>query len=60
MLTEIGHFEAMAIFAALLSVALGALGQRTFSGRIKYAALSFAVLMVVAIGIAWLMYPLSR
>lgn len=56
----LGHFEAMAIFAVLLSVALGALGRRTFLGRIKYAALSFAILMIVSIGIAWLMYPLSR
>jgi hypothetical protein len=56
----LGHFWAMAIFALLLSVAMAAVGRQTLSGRIKYAVLSFAILMIVSIGIAWLMYPLSR
>ena len=57
---NLGHFAAMAIFAALVSVALACLTQRTVKGKIKYAAWTFAMFIVVSVGIAWLMYPFSR
>ena len=57
---NLGHFAAMAIFATLVSIALGCLTQRTIKGKIKYAVWAFVMFMVVSVGIAWLMYPFSR
>lgn len=54
------HLSIMALFALLISVALGCLTQRTAKGRIKYALWSFVLFLVVGVGIAWLMYPFSR
>ncbi|MGH9771032.1 MAG: hypothetical protein ACRD4Q_04950 [Candidatus Acidiferrales bacterium] len=59
-LVNISHFAAMVIFAALISIALGCLTQRTTMRKIKYALWSFVLFMVAGVGIAWLMYPFSR
>ncbi len=50
----------MVLFAALVSVALASLGHRTIRVRVRYALWTLALFLIVAIGIAWLMYPLSR
>ncbi len=50
----------MVLFAALVSVALASLGRRTMAARIRYALWTLALFLFIAIGIAWLMYPLSR
>ncbi len=57
---HISHFSAMLLFAALVSVALACLGWRSAAGRIKYAVWTFALFVLVSVGIAWLMYPFSR
>ena len=57
---SLSHFPALLIFAALASLALSCLTHRTAAERIKYAAWSFALFVVIAVGIAWAMYPLSR
>jgi hypothetical protein len=57
---RVSHLSSMALFALLISVALGCLTQRTTKGKIKYALWSFALFLVVGVGIAWLMYPFSR
>jgi len=57
---RMNHFWAMVLFAALVSMALASLGRRTFRGRIRYALWTLALFLIVAIGVAWLMYPLSR
>jgi hypothetical protein len=57
---QMNHFWAMVLFAALVSVALASLGRRTMAARIRYALWTLALFLVIAIGIAWLMYPLSR
>jgi len=54
------HFTAYLLFAALLSIAFASLTPRPSNGRVKYALLSFALFVVIGVGIAWLMYPLSR
>jgi hypothetical protein len=56
----IGHFPAMVIFALMASLALACVTQRTAAERVKYAAWSLFLFMAVAVGIAWVMYPLSR
>jgi hypothetical protein len=57
---RINHFAAMLLFALLISVALAALGQRTGAERCRYAVWSFALFVLVGVGIAWLMYPFSH
>ncbi len=50
----------MVAFALLVSIAFACFGRRTLAGRIKYALLSLAIFLAIGVGIAWLMYPLSR
>jgi hypothetical protein len=50
----------MVAFALLVSVALGGLTQRTPRKKITYALWSFVLFLGLGIGIAWLMYPISR
>ncbi|MGH9718478.1 MAG: hypothetical protein ACRD4R_17350 [Candidatus Acidiferrales bacterium] len=57
---HLNHFWAMVLFAALVSVALASLGRRSVAARLRYALWTLALFMIVGIGIAWLMYPLSR
>ncbi len=56
----LSHFWAMVLFALFVSMALGCLARRTIPQRIKYAAWSFLMFLLIGIGVAWLMYPLSR
>jgi hypothetical protein len=56
----LSHFAAMALYAALVAGALSCLTQRTPAERVRYAAITFSLFVVVGVGIAWLMYPLSR
>ena len=57
---RINHFAAMVLFAALLATAFAALGQRDGLQRLRYAIWSFALFILIGVGIAWLMYPFSR
>jgi hypothetical protein len=57
---RLSHLGAMLLFALLVSVALACLSQRTRGGGIKYALWSFALFVLVGLGVAWLMYPISR
>ncbi len=54
------HFQALLVFAAIISVAFGFLGRRRPKDRIKYILWSFFLFLAVGIGIAWAMYPFSR
>ncbi len=56
----LSHFWAMVLFALFVSMALGCLTRRSIPERIKYAAWSFLLFLLIGIGAAWLMYPLSR
>ena len=59
-LLRISHFGAMLLFALLVSMALACLTQRTASGWIKYTLWSLTLFVVISVGVAWLMYPISR
>lgn len=54
------HFAAMLTFALWLSLAFACMGRQTPAGRIKFALWSFALFVVVGVGIAWLMFPFSK
>lgn len=56
----LSHFAAMLVFAALASLALSCMAQRSTASRIRFAAISFALFITIGVGIAWLMYPFSR
>jgi len=57
---QLGHFRAMVIFALVVSLAFGFLSRRGAVERARYILWSFFLFIAVAIGIGWLMYPLSR
>jgi len=54
------HFSALLLFALLASLALACVTHRTTVERIKYALWSFALFVLIALGIAWAMYPFSH
>lgn len=51
------HFAAMVLFAVLVSVVFGVLGKDTLRDRILYGVKSFVLFIVIAIALAWIMYP---
>jgi hypothetical protein len=57
---HLSHIAAMALMALLISAAFGSLAQRSTAARVRQAALSFVLFMVIGIGIAWLLFPFSR
>jgi predicted membrane channel-forming protein YqfA (hemolysin III family) len=57
---HVSHFAAMASFALLISMALAALGQRSGWQRFRYAIWTFALFLLIGVGIAWAMFPFSR
>ena len=59
-LAHLSHFWAMVLFALLISVAAGSLTQRTTRERIRYAAWSFGMFLLIAVALGWLMYPFSH
>ncbi len=54
------HFQALLLFAMVISIAFGFLGRRRPKDRVKYILWSLLLFLVVGIGIAWAMFPLSR
>jgi len=57
---HIGHFGAMLLFALLISFGTAALGQRNGIERLRYFLWSFALFVLIGIGIAWIMFPFSH
>ena len=57
------HFsplQSLLLFALIISLAFGTLGRRKPIERVKYAAWSFAMFVLVGIALGWLMYPFSK
>jgi heme A synthase len=57
---NLNHFQAMVLFAFIISVAFAFMSKRSRSERIKYALWAFLAFLLVAIAIGWLMYPFAR
>lgn len=57
---HLNHLLSMILFAMLVSMGLACVGRRTIAERVKYALRVLALFIVIGVGIAWLMYPLSR
>ena len=57
---ELSHFQAMVIFALVISVAFGFLSRRGAYKRAKYILWSFILFLIIGVGIGWVMYPFSH
>jgi heme A synthase len=57
---NLNHFQAMVLFAFVISVAFGFLTKQKLSERLKYALWAFLAFLLVAVAAGWLMYPISR
>ena len=55
----LNHFQAMLVFAFVVSVAFGLLTKRGLSERARYVLWAFLAFLLVAIGLGWIMYPFS-
>jgi NhaP-type Na+/H+ or K+/H+ antiporter len=57
---RLGHFQAMVLFAVVISLAFGFLSRRRPMDRVKYIVWSLFLFLAIGIGIGWAMYPFSR
>lgn len=57
---QLSHFQAMVLFALLISIAFGFLSRRPPLERVKYIVWSLFLFLLIGIGIGWAMYPFSR
>ena len=55
---RLSHFEAMLVFAALVSAVFAIITKSTPREQISYGVLVFFSFLGVAIVVGWLMYPL--
>jgi hypothetical protein len=60
MMLRLSHFQALLLFALVISTAFGFLGRRQPVDRAKYIVWSFFLFLLIGIGIGWAMYPFSR
>lgn len=56
----LNHFQTMLVFILAVSLAFAVLSKQRMNERVRYFVWAFLAFLVVAIGLGWLMYPLSR
>jgi heme A synthase len=54
------HFEALLLFAVVISIAFAFLTKQTARDRLKYAVWAFLAFVGVAVVLGWIMYPFPR
>jgi cytochrome bd-type quinol oxidase subunit 2 len=57
---HLSHFQAMVLFALLVSIVFGFLSRRRTSERVMYILWSLILFLLIGVGIGWAMYPFSR
>jgi hypothetical protein len=57
---QLSHFQALLLFAAVISVAFGFVSRRRPMARLKYILWSLLLFLLIGVGIGWAMYPFSR
>lgn len=54
------HFDALLLFALIISIAFAFLTKQTARDRLKYALWAFLAFVLVAVTLGWIMYPFPR
>jgi len=54
------HWQAMCLFACLISLTFAFLSRKDARERIRYAIYAFLTFLLIAALIGWLMYPVSH
>ena len=57
---RVSHFQAMLLFAFVISLAFAFLAKHRIGERVRYALWTLLAFLLIAVAIGWLMYPLSR
>ena len=57
---KLTHFQALAVFALVISTAFGFLGRRQPKDRVKYILWTLLLFVLIGVGIGWAMYPFSH
>jgi len=57
---KLNHFDALLLFAVVISVAFAFLTKQTARDRLKYALWAFLAFVLVAVALGWIMYPFPR
>ena len=57
---KLSHFQALVVFALVISIAFGFLGRRRPVDRLKYILWTLLLFLLVGVGIGWAMYPFSH
>jgi hypothetical protein len=57
---KLSHFQALAVFALVISIAFGFLGRRRPLDRVKYILWTLLLFVLIGVGIGWAMYPFSH
>lgn len=57
---ELTHFQAMTLFAAIISVVFAMMSRRQPGERLRYFLGTFIAFLAIAIALGWLMYLLQR
>ena len=57
---RLSHFQALVLFAVVISIAFGFLGRRRPMDRVKYILWTLLLFLLIGVGIGWAMYPFSR
>ncbi|HTV54750.1 MAG TPA: hypothetical protein VMI06_07525 [Terriglobia bacterium] len=56
----IHHLPAMALFAFLVSVVFATLSKETLREKVFYGIKCFALFMIIAVALGWIMYFFPR
>lgn len=54
---RLSHFEALTIFAALVSIVFAITTKRTPREQFQYGVFVFFAFLAVAVVVGWIMYP---
>lgn len=56
----LSHFQAMCLFAFIISLAFAFISRKRLGERLRYALYAFLAFLLVAVAMGWLMYPASH
>ena len=60
MAINLSHFQALLLFAVVISMAFAVLTKKATADRVRYAIWALLSFLAVGIGIGWLLYMFPR